>query len=676
MFTITLLWWLFAPGYTAQALLAVGPVPATILRGGEPIYSKEIIERYKRSWATLVKDDPVLVEAAKDSRVTKTAWYQENRNEIIEAMFEDISSSAVPETEFIRIAMTGRNKAELPDIVNAIAEAFVKYAGRDIRATRDDQMTRLNIEAGTLRSALNTLRNEVSQVLAGSDAAGLNANRNEAAIKLEMLLRDYNLAKNEYLEAQMAWLSWQRILEEKTYVKDPRVVMGLDMDGQLRALRAQELDLTTRLENMVTRLGRDHRSVVSVRGLIQALRDQIDDRTGEVTAKAVESITQQFSMSWELVKKKVADLTDEMEANKATRRDLEKKLRLVDGYVRDIANKDDDLRTIERRLLELRTGMGDEEGSQQRQVGPVTLRSAAALPRRPSKPQWSLMLPAGILLGLVLGFGLAFLLEFADTSVKSPSDIARRVDLPMLGMVPHADDLDEEIPDFRRATVIAPHSLAAEAFRQIRTNLLFSGPAEQRRSLLITSPAPEDGRTTVVMNLAASMAQAGRRVLVVDANFRQPAIGKMFPEATEAGLSSALVGQANWKDVVSPSGVPNFDVITSGPLPPNPADLLGSDKMRDIIAEMAGEYDQVIFDGSPVMVVTDACVLSTLVDAVILVVRAGRNSTGIVQKAASQLQRVGAHVVGTVLQGVRTTAGGYLRKNYETFYEYHQQALP
>ena len=250
------------------------------------------------------------------------------------------------------------------------------------------------------------------------------------------------------------------------------------------------------------------------------------------------------------------------------------------------------------------------------------------------------------------------------------------MDLPLLGMIPHSEDLDEEVEDFRQVGLLAPHSPAAEAFRQIRTNLLFSGPDQQRRSLLVTSPAPEDGRTTVVLNLAIAMAQAGKRVLVVDANFRQPALGEIFPKAPPAGLSSALVGQAVWRDVAAPTDVPNLFVIAAGPLPPNPAELLGSEAMRQLVSEMAEEYDQVLFDTAPTMVVADACVLSTRVDGVIVVVRAGSNNVGMVQKTADQLNRVGAHVLGIVLQGVRTTAGGYLRRNYETFYEYHQRALP
>jgi capsular exopolysaccharide synthesis family protein len=281
-----------------------------------------------------------------------------------------------------------------------------------------------------------------------------------------------------------------------------------------------------------------------------------------------------------------------------------------------------------------------------------------------------------VLLGLVVGLGGAFLLEFIDTSVKSPSDISRRVELPVLGMVPHLDDMDEELEDLRLAFRTHPNSLVGEAFRQIRTCLLFSGPASQRRSLLITSPLPGDGRTAVTLNLAAAMARGGRRVLVVDANFRQPAVSQIFPDAPADGLSSAVVGRTNWTDCVY-EVEENFHVMPAGHMPPNPAELLGSDEMRQLLSEMENEYDQVLLDSAPCLVVTDPCVLGSLADGVVLVVRAGANTYGIVQRTRDMLARVGARMLGVALNGVRATAGGYFRSSYETFYEYHQpQQLP
>ena len=281
------------------------------------------------------------------------------------------------------------------------------------------------------------------------------------------------------------------------------------------------------------------------------------------------------------------------------------------------------------------------------------------------------MIPLGGIVGLIIGTGLAFLLEMMDTSIKSPSDISRRVDLPLLGMIPHAEDLDDHIEDLRLAFRTHPGSLVGEAFRQVHTCLLFSGPASQRRTILIASASPLDGRTTVATNLAAVAARAGRKVLVVDTNFRQPMIGQLFGQG-EQGLSSALVGQATWRELVA-EVEPNFHVLCAGTLPPNPAELLSSEPMRAIIAEMAQEYDQVLFDSAPCLVVTDAIGLSTMVNGVVLVVRAGVNTHGIVQRARDMLLRVGTHILGVVLNGVQATPGGYLRKNYEAFYEYHQR---
>ncbi len=192
---------------------------------------------------------------------------------------------------------------------------------------------------------------------------------------------------------------------------------------------------------------------------------------------------------------------------------------------------------------------------------------------------------------------------------------------------------------------------------------------------MITSPSPGDGRTAVTLNLAASIAQGGRKVLVVDANFRQPSLSNLFPQAPTGGLSSALVGQGRWEDNVHQVDG-NLSVMAAGPLPPNPAELLGSEQMRTIIGEMSAKYDQVIFDAAPALVVTDPSVLASQVDGVIIVVRAGTSTHGILQRTRDIFLHVGAHVVGAVLNCVRTTAGGYLKKNYNTFYEYRSQQLP
>ncbi len=580
--------------------------------------------------------------------------------------------------------MTGWHKAELPDIVNAVAESFVRHVGRRQREEVSQDIEKLQRQKDSLSGRLKQITTDLGAARGGSDVAAMEKRHNVVSLELQMLTRQVSEAQIALSQAEAAWKAHQKALNEGTLASSPEVQRALEMNPQYRGLMLRMAELKTRLHNVERRFGPQHRVYKDVQSMIESLEQQLAERKKEIVKNAIDSVTQLRLLELESTRAQVADLMQRRNEARRKAQDLERTLARIENLQKEAELLSESLRKINARLLELQTGIrgpaaaagGGRPGEELVAGGSVTLRYPAELPRDISWPRWSINMPVGVLLGLLLGFGVAFLLEFTDTSIRNPSDIVRRMDLPLLGVVPHGDDLEEEVEDFRRVVLLAPRSPAAEAFRQIRTNLLYSGPVQQRRSMLVTSPGPEDGRTTVVLNLAVAVAQAGHRVLVVDANFRQPAIADLFPGTHEAGLSSALVGQANWRDVVSSTEVPNLDVIAAGPLPPNPAELLGSDIMRQLVSEMAGEYDQVIFDGSPAMVVADACVLATQVDAVVLVVRAHQNSIGIAQRTAEQLRRVGAHVLGVVLQAVRTTAGGYLRKNYQAFYEYHQRALP
>ncbi len=442
------------------------------------------------------------------------------------------------------------------------------------------------------------------------------------------------------------------------------IVNALDRDPMLRGLKNLQLNMITARDNLMQKYGPRHPQVEGYHIRLASCEREITTMTNRLTNQYVNLMMGERTGAVRSATEQIAQVQETLNEANAKIRDLEAEVTRIEQLVLSGEELDTRIRRIEDTLLELRLLLASEQQ--------VSLRMAAIPPRTISMPKWSIMMPLGIVLGLAVGLGLAFMLEFIDTSVKNPSDISRRVDLPVLGMIPHTDDIEEDVEDLRLAFMTNPNSLIGEAFRQIRTCLLFSGPARERRSLLITSPLPEDGRTTVTMNLAAAIAHGGRKVLVVDANFRQPAIRSLFDGCPEGGLSSALVGQANWRDLVH-EVLPNLHVMSAGILPPNPAELFGSEEMRKLVAEMVEQYDQVLFDGAPCLVVTDSPILSTLVDGVVLTVRAGANTFGIVQRTRDILLRVNAHIVGVALNAVRVTAGGYLRKSYETFYEYHEQ---
>ena len=665
----TLVWRLYWPLFTARAFLAVTPARVEALRGATSLVPKDIMDTLLRSQARVVQSEPVYSAAASDIRVRNTKWFQNDPTNAIKRMYEDVDVSPQPGTYHIMVSMTGQagsqaEKNDLAQIVNAVADAAVTQTQDTVSLQRQTEIAAMQVERDRLQRDMESIRRTAELARRSASIPSLQKRRTVVDFQLQALtgqLMQLVLIKAQVDSAMRALLEQEA---NGTIEAAPEVVQALEMDAQLRALRNAELNLETEQANFDRQFGPKHRSVLSLETRLKSIKDKIVDREGEMTRRAVgllKSIRESEVVS---VTAQLLQVQQKFNEANATVRDLEANLTKLEQYALEEQQLVETINTIKKRLLELRLLASERQ---------VSLRIRAIPPREISMPKWAVMVPLGFVLGLAIGLGLAFLLEFIDTSVKSPSDVTRRVDLPLLGMIPHSDDLEEDIEDLRVAFATHPNSLVGEAFRQIRTCLLFSGPASQRRSLLVTSPLPEDGRTTVALNLAAAIAHDGRKVLIVDANFRQPAIRQLFPECPEGGLSSALVGQANWSDLAH-EVQPNLHVLPAGMLPPNPAELLGSEEMRTLIAEMVGQYDQVIIDGAPCLVVTDSAILSTLVDGVVLTVRAGANSYGIVQRTRDMLQRVGAHIVGVALNGVRVTAGGYLRKSYETFYEYHEQS--
>jgi len=222
----------------------------------------------------------------------------------------------------------------------------------------------------------------------------------------------------------------------------------------------------------------------------------------------------------------------------------------------------------------------------------------------------------------------------------------------------------------RLVTHLDPRSPVAEAYRSLRTNLAFARAHDALRTIVLTSPGPADGKSTTVANLAITFAQQGQKTLLIDADLRRAVLDQLFAAPREPGLTDVLVGRARLPDVVSQTEIPNLDVLGSGPFPPNPSELLGSKAMRDTLQEAREAYDMVLLDSPPLLAVTDAAVLSTMVDGAILVVRMGSTARTSVRRAKSQLHTVHGHLIGTVLNDVDFRAGLY-GGGYGYYYYYY-----
>jgi polysaccharide biosynthesis transport protein len=294
----------------------------------------------------------------------------------------------------------------------------------------------------------------------------------------------------------------------------------------------------------------------------------------------------------------------------------------------------------------------------------ATVVRPAALPTTQDSPDPFLNLALATLLGPLLGFGLALLRDMLDTRVRTETDVRRVTDQPTVGAVPFDKDAPSN-PLLPEASAFSPR---AESFRALRTNLLYVNPDNQPRSLLVTSTVPGEGKTTTTANLALTLAASGSTVCLIEGDLRRPRLLDYLGLENAAGLTDVLVKRADLEDVLQPF-VPGLSVLGCGPIPPNPAEMLGSEAMRTLLAQLEADFDYVIIDTPPLLPVTDAALLSTICDGVLVVVGAGIVRRDQLDTALQSLTRIGATVLGIVLNRLPA-------KGRDSYYYYSSEERP
>jgi capsular exopolysaccharide synthesis family protein len=310
----------------------------------------------------------------------------------------------------------------------------------------------------------------------------------------------------------------------------------------------------------------------------------------------------------------------------------------------------------------------------------VSIATYSRLPKSPVGPPRLRNIIVALLLSLGGGIGLAILLDFLDDTVKSVDDVDRYIHLPALALIPSSRD--------RRSTALgsgpstpAPSNTTAlamitdvrspitESYRHLRTSLLLSSAGKPPKTILITSSQPAEGKTTTGINTAFMLAQTGAEVLMIDCDLRRPRLHAQFGLSNAKGLTTWLSGEKDLPSLIQQcEKEPKLKVLTSGPVPPNPAELLGSDEMRKLLNILGEQFAHIVIDSPPAISFTDASILSTMVDGVILVVHGGRSSRAVVRRAKQQLLDVGAHVFGVVLNNVKVESHDYYYSRYYSHY--------
>ena len=436
-------------------------------------------------------------------------------------------------------------------------------------------------------------------------------------------------------------------------------------DEHIRKLRDELSDLTEKRTALLQRYTPEWPEVKAIDAQIKSKEDDLK--------RAPQQILGAMKKRYEAAEAQYKDLvTQYSSAHGKTTAQTKAEIDLA-AMTQQLATDEQYLNTLSQKQRELNAISGDAGTN-------VSIANYSRLPREAIGPARLRTIIVAFLLSLMAGVGLAFLLDFLDDSVKSIDDIDRYIHLPALALIPAARNDKGRLPaqtessGSNQSTALAlvtdVRSPIAEAYRHLRTSLLLSSAGNPPKTILITSSQPSEGKTTTAINTAFMLAQTGAEVLIIDCDLRRPRLHANFNLANARGLTNFLSGESPLEDVLqSYERVPNLKLLTSGPIPPNPAELLGSEEMRKLLQSLSERFTHVIVDSPPAISFTDAAILSTFVDGVILVVHGGRSSRAVVRRARQQLLDVGAHIFGVVLNNVKADSHGYGGGYYSAYYQ-------
>jgi tyrosine-protein kinase Etk/Wzc len=303
--------------------------------------------------------------------------------------------------------------------------------------------------------------------------------------------------------------------------------------------------------------------------------------------------------------------------------------------------------------------------NEQSQPGNVLIIDEARTPIRPSKPNRMLIVIIGLLLGAGLAVGYVFVRNYFDDTVKSPDDIESRK-INVLAWIPHFESSMTGDPSVQFIVDKLPDSIPSEAFRALRTRIQFSRiNTESLKTILITSSAPQEGKTTIAVNLAGSFAHSKKKILLIDCDLRKPSVHKLFDKDKVPGLIDYLIGNAKLDEILNKSEISNLHYITSGTIPPNPAEMLDSQEMRTFLKKLRDQFDLIILDSPPIIAVTDSEILTSMVDGTVLVVSSENTEIEMMERSVELIRRENTQFLGTVLNNFSYKAG------YGSYYKYY-----
>ncbi|RMF60098.1 MAG: polysaccharide biosynthesis tyrosine autokinase [Calditrichaeota bacterium] len=606
------------------------------------------------------------------------------------------------ETEIIHVTFQARSPFEAARICNEVVVTYQQLSKevnlsefKDLRQFLELQLRKKSEELKQSEEALRLYREREKLVSLEESTKELISQLAESQAELEA-----SMVELESLQEQKRNLEKQleerrkALSSEVTQVSSPLLV-------ELQQEYARMVNDKVKYEALIAQ---DHTidpqeyqmELLSRANRIKAIQKRLQEEAQRIANTSMVSdplqIAQELITTKLQLETQIKGLRAKMDALRDVVQQYESQLEVLPSQGLELARLERQVQVDQNTFILLTQKLEETKIAEAGQRETIRIVDPAIEPKFPVSPKKKLNLLLGAVIGIGLGIGLTILLEFFDDSIKNPDEL-ERMGLPILSIIPQISqdelsrpkvavngngELNEgEVIESQLITHFDPKSPISEAYRTLRTNIQFQNLGTDNLSLLVTSSAPKEGKSTTLANLAITMAQMGSRVLIVDTDLRRPVVHSIFKLKKDKGITNYLMGKLPFEDIVKPSFVENLYIVTSGPLPPNPSELLASEAMENFVQEARNNFDVVLFDSPPIIAVTDAALLSSKVEGVILVIRAHQTQKEAVKRAKTLLDNVHARIIGCLLNSVdiERAYGSYYYYYYYHYYSYYGHDL-
>ncbi len=565
-----------------------------------------------------------------------------NPSAIETAFLDGLSVTPVSNSQLIQINYESTNPQLSADITNAVTKTFV-------RMNLERRFDTASYSKEFLTTTLNTTKKDLEKsekllnkyatkhgIIRAPDGEDSNTH------SLKKMAEELVTAEKERIEAESAYLQSKQTINDNN-VTSVRILK----DPYIQSLKKTIARLEANSQEILKKSSPRSAKAKRIKQQIDEVRSQIN-----IEAYAIKSaLKSEFAAAQQkedMIKKQLGLLKKET-------LELQGKSIQYNTLLREVESNRDLYKDLLDQLKKVSIAGNVDNNN-------ISIIDKAGVPYKKYKPNFKTNITFGLLLGLLLGMGAAFLREFMDDSVKNPDELERITGLPVLGMLPALKSLSAR--SIALQTYHEPKSPLAEAIRSLRTSLRFSTREGAPKSTFITSSAAGEGKSSIALNLATAYAQAGNKVLIIDADLRNPTLHKLFKLENYEGLTNYLAGGGSSSDISQPTMVKNLYTITSGPIPPDPVELLSGQRMGTLLSNASADFDYIIIDGPPVLGLADALVISGLCDATIVAVEAGKTRKVTLMKSLKRLERAHSTVVGVLFTRVDRSIDSDYHEDY------------